>query len=439
MTKLKSSLILTILVSAPYSILSFYASSVHRSSTQLLSSKDEEVDNGMSDDLLYASLMKRDRELSAEKSVLSNRWRHANFQSSVRLNLDDWIRRLHVDRWPLTVVGSASGSLYMVDLSTGEVLDSVLNEHDQHGGNDQALSMLHGNYDGGGIIAIVMKDELIFSAGREGSVKGWKFKMAERKLVPLGELQSLRNVLTTSLVLDTERRLWVGGFDGSLSMFHFDRDSPLVLQKIVQLQKPIVLQLKSPVLSLCVCEQIGLVACACSNGSIELISTDGTYLASWNPFKNTYARSVTILERSQDNWSVICGGGDGTIFMHPLVIDPTDGSLSSSPLSEKMKPQELRPPHDGHVVSLTSRSGGFLISGAQDGTIRVWDCSPSGTKTGTDQPTSLYALNGYKVWLDSVFTDDVRLLSDGSDNRVVVHDFSLDNNDVENDTEEKEF
>ena len=37
---------------------------------------------------------------------------------------------------------------------------------------------------------------------------------------------------------------------------------------------------------------------------------------------------------------------------------------------------------------------------------------------------ALYGLAGYKVWLGSVSTDGTRLVSDGQDNRVIVHDFS---------------
>ena len=43
---------------------------------------------------------------------------------------------------------------------------------------------------------------------------------------------------------------------------------------------------------------------------------------------------------------------------------------------------------------------------------------------GDRTPEVCYGLGGYKVWLGSVCVDDKRLISDGSDNTVVVHDFS---------------
>merc|ERR1712021_67473 len=40
------------------------------------------------------------------------------------------------------------------------------------------------------------------------------------------------------------------------------------------------------------------------------------------------------------------------------------------------------------------------------------------------RPRCLYALTGYKAWLGSIFTNENKLVSDGADNTIVVHDFS---------------
>ena len=63
-----------------------------------------------------------------------------------------------------------------------------------------------------------------------------------------------------------------------------------------------------------------------------------------------------------------------------------------------------------------------LVSAAHDGTMRVWDLALAAD--GDRTPEVCYGLGGYKVWLGSVCVDDKRLISDGSDNTVVVHDFS---------------
>jgi WD40 repeat protein len=51
-----------------------------------------------------------------------------------------------------------------------------------------------------------------------------------------------------------------------------------------------------------------------------------------------------------------------------------------------------------------------------DGTLRIWDLSLE---------KFVYQFVGYKVWLGSVWTDGDRIVSDGADNTLIVHDFSL--------------
>ncbi len=107
------------------------------------------------------------------------------------------------------------------------------------------------------------------------------------------------------------------------------------------------------------------------------------------------------------------------------------------------------PPHSGMVVSLTGcRQNGLLVSGSQDGTLRVYDfcydISAEGDDESSEQyateydagsddpphvdihPVILYQLAGYKVWLSSICVDEkgLRLVTDGADNTVVVHDYS---------------
>lgn len=89
--------------------------------------------------------------------------------------------------------------------------------------------------------------------------------------------------------------------------------------------------------------------------------------------------------------------------------------------------ETLMPPHGGQVVALCGRQGGLLVSGAHDGTLRIWDAVATGSglgKKGDVEPRCLYGFGGYKVWLGSVTTDGTRLVADGCDNNVIVHDFS---------------
>ena len=40
------------------------------------------------------------------------------------------------------------------------------------------------------------------------------------------------------------------------------------------------------------------------------------------------------------------------------------------------------------------------------------------------KPKLLYAFTGYKVWLDSIIVNEKKLVADGTNNSIVVHDFS---------------
>ena len=55
----------------------------------------------------------------------------------------------------------------------------------------------------------------------------------------------------------------------------------------------------------------------------------------------------------------------------------------------------------------------------------MWDLS-SAVVPGESGVKALFGLGGYKVWLGSVWTDGRRIISDGRDNAVVVHDFSAE-------------
>ena len=55
------------------------------------------------------------------------------------------------------------------------------------------------------------------------------------------------------------------------------------------------------------------------------------------------------------------------------------------------------------------------------------------TRLGGREPEPLYGLGGYKAWIGNVCIDaeGKRLLSDGRDDVIVVHDFSGDDDEEE--------
>ena len=230
----------------------------------------------------------------------------------------------------------------------------------------------------------------------------------------------------------------------------------------------------SPILSLDMTEALGMVATAHANGNVQVYSHDSDnddgsdafpLLGVWNPFADTndacHARSVAFVSggggRGDDDdeeedvdpsWSIVVGGGNGQMWVqeiHNKRIDavtgtqrtldaingddedvrrmPTATTASAMPSSffTENTMQQIKPSHRGPVVALSSRSGGILVSAGHDGMLRVSRiCKPV--------PKALYGLGGYKVWIGSICIDDEgkRLLSDGRDDVVVVHDFSKD-------------
>lgn len=84
--------------------------------------------------------------------------------------------------------------------------------------------------------------------------------------------------------------------------------------------------------------------------------------------------------------------------------------------------QQVKPAHQGPVKCLANPIPGFLVSGAADGSLRVWD---------TEENASMYQFVGYKIWMGSIWTDGSRLVTDGSDNKLIVHDFLSEDNDCD--------
>jgi len=488
----------------------------------------DNTDDGDSlDKLLLQSLQARAAELQSQTNALHTRWINATCRSTVQLSLNDWIRRISLHKWPLAVVGTANGSIRLVNLETGDTVAMVDGAHSRLGGNPVALRYLHGEWDGGGPIAVAMTTTasgagttggknngvVVVSAGREGAAKVWRLDTTpppssssssssstsknskeidgsgtnytapntsgskkgattpSAQLTSLGEISSLKGSMVTSLHIDDYSRLWVGCYDDS-TLHGFDLSVPSSsssseASQPVSLKRTMRIQLDSDehILCMAVSEDIGLIAVGTARGTVELISTeDNELLGTWNPYSgSTHVRSVAIVptSSSKTGYCLVCGGGDGTMhILRNLAVDDVTGLAtglqgsdgdSSTPFSWS---EEITPRHKNMVVSLTAcgeNLKGLFVSGAHDGTLRLWNCDGDedvvSDKVEKEEdendpsllspspPQLLYQLVGYKVWLGNVQVDSegIRLLSDGSDNSVVVHDFSLPTNSIDED------
>ena len=437
---------------------------------------------------------------SEEQYCLEN-WRDASCTSTVRLTLDDWIRRIAVDTYPLVVCGTSNGHLYLADLQEGEELDCAMNVHVSRSEFDdefelpparlqEALSHLYGQFDGGGVMALAMKDDWIVSSGREGGAhlcritgqeqevykgsRGGTSKQIKLSLQRLGQFRGLKdkdepttNVVVTSLEFDSLGTLWMGGYDGVLRGFDYeerdDGDSPIMLRQ----KKPTFqVDVGSPIVNLSINKELGCgVASTVTEGLVVFSLDDGGVLARWNPLlkkvRKEFVRSAILLkdDSSDDDeasmWSVVCGGSRGSLFQRKLNVERTGFLSESHPFLDQISndeavfPVKMRPNHLGPVVALASPAPGLLVSGALDGSMRVWDYNSVKSSDGEleeegddyeddiialeaqyddvpqndSRPRCLYALSGYKVWLGSIFASCSKLVSDGADNTIIVHSF----------------
>jgi WD40 repeat protein len=398
---------------------------------------DNDTDNSTDNDWTK-QLLARQLELDRQTNELTRHWRVADCRSGVSLVLPNWVRRLDVD-YPLVACGSASETVYIANLETGEILASssggdVNNEFadDEEDGEldddstpenlEQTLRILYGAFDGGGTIAIAFSGSLICQSKRKGGVELWGLDPASPQLISQGSMRALEGVLVTCLHID-EDNLWVATADGRIQAYPLDSELPLALTRKPDLEWNVS---GATIVSMSICAQVGCGVVATSSGNIELFSLeqDGSTLASFYPpfdslvrkSSNVHALCAIIVSHAKDSkygsYSIACGGNDGSLYLQPLQMS-SDGEVDmTNPFTNRIRP--LRPRHMAPLKCLASPAPGLLVSGGQDGTVRVWQM---------EDAKCLYKFNGYKAWLGSIWTDGVRLVTDGADNTVILHNF----------------
>jgi hypothetical protein len=279
-------------------------------------------------------------EERVEKERLQYNWNEANCLSTVRLTLNDYVRRIAIDLYPLVVCGSARGNLYLGDLEDGEEIDCIENVHAS--GMDGAellssldtpipyglsncLQALYDGHDGNGPLAIAIKKDLVVSSGREGGIhactvigkevevpnntgrrttttKQTKLKLQRegkfRGLVEEGSSDNNNNAdddddndddtkttkstrspppLITSLVFDDRGTLWAGGYDGILRGYHHE-EFDLDNRPLMLRQKhpDYVIDVGSPILDMSVDDETGIIVVTTETDGVFLYSLEGS-------------------------------------------------------------------------------------------------------------------------------------------------------------------
>jgi WD40 repeat protein len=467
-------LILSLAIDADAYLSQYQHPSGHRpfvSRTVSISAAQKDNDN----DTWMASFKARQSQINQESYWREQKWRHADCRSNTKVALPDWVRRMDV-QYPLIACGSSQGDVYIAHLETGDILAStafttdVKSTADESSSNvmgdverelkrlqkqalgesvsstpkglETTLRDLFGSFDGGGTLAIAFDDNLVAIANREGSVD--ILRLNEQQLIRQGTLKPLEGIIVTCLELDDDY-LWVGTAGGRVQAYDLHGSLPLALQTEPELEW----EFSASILSLSLSPELGYAVLTTSTGGVELINMeddDGPIASFYPPFDSgsrrsarALALSAAIIEREvlsneddddddddeQDaddiplelpdlQYSIACGGNDGSIWVQPLHMTE-DGEIDEDqPFSEEL--YQLGS-HMGAVKCLVCPIPGLLVSGGLDGSMRIWD---------VQERESLYQFVGYKVWLGSLWTDGSRLISDGSDNSIVVHDFEKD-------------
>lgn len=159
-----------------------------------------------SDTYLAAELATRSNFI--EKERVDHNWQTAHCPTTfVSVSNSDWVRRVHMETYPLAVCGGARGGVYLVDLEENNVIAKVEGAHvvqvEQGKPNPnrvntgaamakQAMDKLYGKLDGGGVVAVAIHGDLIATSGREGGVRFWRIqKFTNNNLPPIKSKESI--------------------------------------------------------------------------------------------------------------------------------------------------------------------------------------------------------------------------------------------------------
>lgn len=502
--------------------------------------------NGAPDDpdpsgaTLESEFMRVMREQNARnRQATETRWKQGGLRPRVVHESDsDYIRRVDF-QWPNAVMGTASGAVLVSNCEELGGLEYrerarrlVAARRDAHGRDWQAADdrglgerSLLGLYDGGAITAVAIADDVVASGGRDGYLRAWRLPTDADvdspshppEGLPLGLVGEAKhpNVVTSIAMDPTTGTAWTTCLDGCLRRWEYARgadgagsgsDDDSAAPRL-RLAGEWATGQPALCVALCAWERVVYVGTAgglafafdagapcgvddresCDAGAAE---TRGL-LCSWLAHDNGATRSVAA-----SPGGCVTGSSAGPIMAWKWDITPSAAAAANVEANGVPAPATMEPPravskllgHVAAVVALSTGNPAHLVSGAHDGTVRVWDMprlsdapgaagvapgvdlagviddllrsgedeaeeekdeettredgTPDGTrgdgdgdatetKAETEAPKierreALYAVTGHTVWLGGISADDTRILCDGANNIALMYDYSED-------------
>ena len=338
----------------------------------------------LSERLAKVREVEREERVGAMAAAAAN-WRTGRCAQRTLVLLDEWVRRLHcIDG--LLACGTYSGEVVLVEMASGEILESW-GAPDEPLGDDGPMSALDDSSDdpseitaielcreseGGGGVRVVTGDAsgavALRQRGTAEPLIGWRHKRA-----------------VSGVHCDVEsQRVYSSSLDGSLRC-HDMRDGGEVG----------AISFRKPVLCMSVCGEyasVGLsdgTVCVCTLSPLRQI-------LSFSAHKEATS-AVAMLSGSQ----LLSGCADGSVCLWRLDEDlPERRCLTFTG-------------HRGPVVCLQGDVE-KVVSGARDGTVRVWEAASG---------KSRFVLQGFTAYLGSLVLTPTSLLADGTNNAVLMLEF----------------
>ena len=332
------------------------------------------------DDALMASLMKRMdkvRESESSRQVTSviaaaANWRTGNCTQRTIAILDQWVRRAKRvgDR---LAAGTYSGDVVLVDVTTGEIIQSW--ESGSDGEEEPEVTAL--DFDG-----------TYLSCGDSAGAVTFRRAGAEAPVLRASHHGVVSGVH------------WQGGGSRAYSC---SVDSRLVCHDTEQGTEAASLNMHAPILAMSIGDEYG--ACALADGTVALCSLSPLrQLLTFDAHPGAAATAVHLVTPSQ----LLTGSSEGAVRLWRL----DEAGDSSRRLTSFTG-------HQGPVVCLQG-DGEKVVSGARDGTVRVWAAESAKLR---------FMLQGFTAYLGSLQLAPTWLLTDGTNNAVVLIDFSGESED----------